>query len=190
MGNIQRPNSMLFWKRKYNTDELQRFYRNEIVNTESMLLSDMWAMTQEEQEKVHNYIQWLLPTDQNSDFNRRAPVLTKNDIDKLKSDFVVMDNLLKNVHSFLDFLGLDLLDDNNIQRKNDFEQRSEHWLRPRNHNYKRITRCLTFLRLFGFHDVADNLMMCLDELYRDYPDAIGQATYQYWQNAAFRPESQ
>lgn len=174
---------MRFWNRKYNIEELQKFYRNEIINTESMYLSDMWNMSDISKERIHDYIQWMLPTNQKSEFNRRAPVLSKSDIDTMKADDIIMKNHRKSAFAFLEFLGLDLLDDDTVQLSAKFEYKSMNWFKRKNHNYKRITRLLIFLRLFGFNNIAANLMNTLTELYRDYKETIGENTYSYWQEA-------
>lgn len=174
---------MRFWNRKYNIDELKRFYRNETINTESLYLSDMWNMSDISKERMHDYIQWMLPTNQKSEFNRRAPVLTKNDIEIMKTDNMIMSNHRKSVSVFLEFLGLVLSDDDTVQFGPKFEYKSMNWLKRKNHNYKRITRLLTFLRLFGFDNIAASLMNMLTGLYRGYKDEIGENTYSYWQEA-------
>ena len=177
----------MFWNKRYDIDELKKFYRNELVNAESMYLSDMWHLSYKEMEVRHDYIQWLFPIDKKSNYNRKAPVLTVSDIEVLKEDAVIMDNFVKSVHIFLHFLGLELLADNTIRLSLHFESRKQNWLRPRNHNYKRVTRLLTFLILFGFDDIAENLMAVLDRLYEENKEKIGEVTYNYWK-AAFSQE--
>jgi hypothetical protein len=176
----------VFWNRKYNIEELKGFYRDELINSESLYLHDIWNFTDEELEEKHDYIQWLLPIDGKSHFNRKAPVLTSSDIAILKSDSIVMQNLIKGIRIFLDFLGLELTEDDNIRLSSDFESKKKNWLKPRNHNYKRISRLLIFCKLFGFTEISIKLMIVLTELYNNNKEAIGEETYRYWKAAFMR----
>lgn len=172
-----------FWHRTYNIDELKKFYRNELINTESMYLRDMWCMSYRRMEKVHNYIQWMFPINEKSNYNKKAPVLTSSDIEVLKADDKIMNNFRKSIIYFLDFLGMNLNTNDEINLNEDFLIKSQNWLTKDNHNYKRITRLLIFLRLFEFNDIAHELMCLLTRIYEENKDVIGEATYNYWLNA-------
>ena len=139
---------MLFWRKKYSVEELQKFYRNEMINTESMYLNDMWNLAPVDMEKQHDFIQWMFPTVEKSSYNKRAPVLSYYEIEILKHDTIVMQNFQKSIVVFLDFLGIELLKNQTVQLSKDFQYKSQNWLTPNNHNYKRITRLFTFLILF------------------------------------------
>jgi hypothetical protein len=86
----------------------------------------------------------------------------------------------KSICVFLDFLGFTLNDDNNICTQEEFETKSKNWLRPNNHNFKRISRLLTFLKLFGFGDIYNSFFKILKELYEKHPEIIGEKSYNYW----------
>ena len=150
-----------------------------------MYLRDMWCMSDRDKERKHDYIQWMLPTNQKSEFNRRAPVLSKNDIETLKADELVMKNMRKSVSVFLEFLGFRLADNDTVCLGNDFEYKVSNWLRPRNHNYKRITRLLRFLKLFEFDVTARSLMVLLESLYQGNKEIIGETTYNYWKETVY-----
>lgn len=175
---------MLFWRKKYSVEELQKFYRNEMINTESIYLNDMWNLSPVDMEKKHDFIQWMFPTMEQSFYNKKAPVLSYYELEVLKHDSVVMQNFQKSIAVFLDFLGIELLSNQRVRLGKDFEYKSQNWLTPRNHNYKRITRLLTFLRLFEFDTIADNLMELLNVLYNQNRNVISIDTYTFWEHAA------
>lgn len=168
------------FKKKYTQEQLINFYKNEIPNINNMFLTDMWNLSEKDKEAKHDYIQWMFPTKEKSDFNRRAPVLESIDIEVMKDSKMVMSNMRKSVYVFLDFLGFTLNEDNNICIQEEFETKSKNWLRPNNHNFKRISRLLTFLKLFGFDEIYNNFFDKLEELYKKYPEIIGEKSYNYW----------
>jgi hypothetical protein len=46
-----------------------------------------------------------------------------------------------------------------------------------------MTRILTSLRLLGLEEYAQALFTCLDEIYQNYSQEIGDRTYCYWEDA-------
>ena len=117
-------------------------------------------------ERTHDVIQWLFPTDIPSEHNSDAPVLTPEDIEIIKNDSIIKAAIQKS-----------------LERMIYFYERNDYWITQRNHNYLRITRILRCLWLAGLtHDYV-SLQKCLDDIFVDYPDIIGEETYLYWKNA-------
>src|ERR1022692_4743624 len=121
------------------------FYRGQATDTERRLLKNIWTWADAELEAVHDFIQWLFPLPEPSQFNPDAPLLTKADIDAFKSDSVLQANLLKSFERILGFLGLSLSANGEVAQSEHFKSRvADVWAMP-NHNWLRITRILRSL---------------------------------------------
>ena len=86
---------------------------------------------------------------------------------------------------FLKFLGLAFINNNSEIGKapdNSFMTRSVLWLNWSNHNYKRITRILECLMLFGYEKEAHMFYDCLYDLYKG-GYAIDRKSLLYWRKA-------
>lgn len=162
--------------------DLLKFYRNECKNNQGITLSDIWSYSDQQLEEDHNYIQWLFPTNNASFWNRSAPVLSEFDIAMLSSDEIVMKNFRKSLVFFLRFYGLALQDDDGLAIDNDFAQRAERWITRYNHNYRRMSRILRFLTLFGLNEIKQNLLDMLEMIYMSNEKVVGKETYQIWTN--------
>jgi len=82
------------------------FYRGLGTDIEGRLLEDILAWNDDELEEVHDFIQWLFPLPEPSQYNPDAPLLTKEDIAAFKSDPVLQANLMRSFERILAFLGL------------------------------------------------------------------------------------
>ena len=91
-------------------------------------------------DRTHDYIQWLFPLDEPSRFNKRAPLLSIEDIEILSSYTKIV---CENVSYFLMFLyrGLE-------------RQKPQYWIQPNNHNHLRITRLLKHLMILKMRQHA------------------------------------
>jgi hypothetical protein len=133
-------------------------------------------------ETVHDYIQWLFPLKERSQFNPNAPVLSDRDIETFRSSEALKRMLLGAFTKMLEFYGLEI-QDRKVVRSSVWEQR-KCWLTPYNHNFLRITRILTSLRLLGLEEYAEAFYVALGELYKEYADCIGPKTWRFWTDAA------
>jgi hypothetical protein len=142
-----------------------KFLRNEDTDFKGRKLSELLGASDLQLERSHDYIQWMFPSDVPSQHSEDAPVLTSQDIYELQNDDKVKSNLRDALLRMLVFFS------------------DDQWITPRNHNYKRITRILSCLWLVGLREDYERMQDCLDNLYKKYPDAIGEQTYQFWKNA-------
>src|ERR1022692_954808 len=99
---------------------LEAFYRGEGTGTEGRLLKDILAWPDDDLEAVHDFIQWLFPLPEPSQFNPDAPLLTEADIAAFKSDPVLQANLLKSFERILGFLGFALSANGEVVQSEDF----------------------------------------------------------------------
>lgn len=160
--------------------QLISFYRNEGKDISGRTIEDMWNFSFQEKEKKHDYIQWLFPTKNASQFNSRAPILSTKLIEELKQDPVVIENLRTSLRSMLEFYGLKLKDNGVVRIKGKFKERRKVWLTPGNHNHLRLTRILNSLTLFGLHQEANDLFDALMKIKKKYPSKISDKTIQFW----------
>ena len=57
-------------------EQLVGFYRGTGPDTAGRTINEVWAFDHDQLERQHDYIQWLFPTDQPSEFTPDAPLLT------------------------------------------------------------------------------------------------------------------
>src|SRR5215472_17590331 len=125
------------------------FYRGQGSDAEGRALAEIWSWDDNELELVHDFIQWLFPLPEPSQFNAAAPLLTDGDIAAFRTDSALQSNLLKSFQRLLRFLGLAQDEAGAIVLGPNFYSRSpDVWEAP-NHNWLRITRVLRSLQLLG-----------------------------------------
>lgn len=159
------------------------FYRGDATDTEGRMLSEMWTWSDEDLEIMHDYIQWMFPVTEPSQYNPDAPLLTEDDTTAFKNDEKLQSNLHKSFLRILDFLGFARSEAGTVVEGPQFSNRvAEIWTMP-NHNWLRITRILHSLSTLGLETDARHLYDRLDAIYssRRYP--ITAETFEYWTDA-------
>jgi hypothetical protein len=156
------------------------FYRGLETDTEGRLLEDILAWPDDDLEEVHDFIQWLFPLPEPSQYNADAPLLTDKDIAAFKSDPILQANLMKSFKRILTFLGLSLSDKGEVVQGENFKSRvADVWAMP-NHNWLRITRILRSLMLLGMEAQAQAFYGWLDAIYTSRRFPISADTFRYW----------
>ena len=145
-------------------------------------LEDMLKYDHVALEEHHDFIQFLFPSDQPSQF-QDAPLVTAKTRREFAADAAMRANLGRSLDVMLNFYGL-WYDHGTgrVERGDNFAVRAKNWLAVPNHNFLRVTRILRSLALLGLPDRAAALLACLEELYRDRAAIIGDAV-RYWRNA-------
>ncbi|MDR1389233.1 MAG: hypothetical protein LBJ31_04590 [Treponema sp.] len=162
------------------------FYSGISTDTEGRTIHDIFKFNYEQLETIHDYIQWLFPLKEKSNFNDNAPLLTSGDIQVFRSDDVIKANVNKALRMMLDFYGFNMAtNDANIKiaKNENYEERAKNWITPFNHNYLRITRILKFLTLAGMKNYAAAFFGALENVYTGNKKTIGRTTFAYWKNA-------
>lgn len=169
------------------SDMLIAFYLGEFPDAHGRMIETIWSWDYQRLEYTHNYIQWLFPLKERSHFNPRAPVLKDETIAAFRASEPLQQRLLQSFRVMLKFYGLQFDETNEgeikITKSVEYSQRKRVWLSPDNHNYLRITRILTSLRLLGLELYAQAFFNCLDQIYQEEAAYIGRETYHYWCNA-------
>jgi len=158
------------------------FYLGHRPASNDLFIDEMMGLDNESLEKSHDYIQWLFPISVPSKFNPNAPLLDDETIKFFKAHSVLRDRLLLVTERMLAFYGLEMKTGPqgiNITRKT----KQFHWISTSNHNYLRLTRIMTCLRLLGFEGTAQAIYTCLVSIYIDFSTDIGEETFDYWTKA-------
>mmetsp|Transcript_76784 Transcript_76784/g.173665 ORF Transcript_76784/g.173665 Transcript_76784/m.173665 type:complete len:209 (-) Transcript_76784:87-713(-) len=126
-------------------------------------------------EMVHDYIQWLFPTNEASQFNPHAPLLTRDVVHAFHQDETMQRNFRRCLDRFFAFLGLEFRGGGDqplkVAKAANFESRTRTCWRGMmgmgNHNWLRITRVLHCLGMLGMKKEQQALYQCLERLYQD-----------------------
>ena len=117
--------------------EIVKFYRDE-PNLSGYTWSYVIAWDDDDLEEIHDFIQWLFPTDERSRFNPDAPVLSAADIAAFQ-DPELQARLDHSIERFQKFYKLGAY----------ATPKAPSWAMPYDHNLLRITRivrCLSLLK--------------------------------------------
>lgn len=161
------------------------FYSGDLKNS-NRKLEDIWKFNDDELEGYHTYIQWIFPLEEPSAINFAAPVLDKAVIQEFRKSPELKAKLLTSFKMMLKFYGLQVIEngsDVTIEKSGDYAVKKENWISHRNHNYLRITRILTSLRLLGLENYSRAFFTCLERIYEEESYEIGEETFSYWKNS-------
>lgn len=168
-------------------DVIVAFYLGEHADTRGRKIEEIWQWDDVRFETVHDYIQWLFPSQTRSQYNPNAPVLTEETIGAFRQSTPLRLRLRRSLRLVLRFYGLRLLESANgmvqVQRSPDFPTKARHWLTIGNHNHLRLTRIIDSTKTLGLEAYSIALFRCLAGIRRDYPQAISCETYRYWRAA-------
>jgi len=174
---------------KMPESKLVRYYRRNGTDQKGRSLRDIRALSLQQLEETHDFIQWLFPLPEQSSANPDAPLLSEADIQQFVADNELRLELLQSLKVVLRFFGFAVggsSESPRISRADDFSTRQAIWLHPFNHNFFRISRILRSLTLLGCHAYAAAILECLEGVYAESRGKIGPKTIQYWRNAVDR----
>lgn len=150
-----------------------------VVNDKALDINSIWKYDYTQLETQHDYIQWLFPLADASDYNPNAPVLTLADLVTITSHPAIRERLLRSLELMLDFYGFSL-DWKTIT----VSQTDPKAWPPTYHNYLRITRILKSLTICGLNEYAVafyNALLSVPDIEIDIP----QTTLDYWKDAIY-----
>jgi Opioid growth factor receptor (OGFr) conserved region len=110
------------------------FYSGKATDTSGRTLREIHAWSYHDLENVHDYIQWLFPLPEPSQYNQFAPVLDAEQITKFHKDAELRAELLASLDKMLEFYGFER-NNMSIIRSITWEERSRNWLKSGNHNH-------------------------------------------------------
>ena len=138
--------------------QLLAFYRGQSRDSAGRTLDEILAWSDDDLEEVHDFIQWLFPLPEPSQYNPDAPLLVQEDIDAFHSNRRLQENLHRSFERILTFLGLTWQEGRVVEGPSFKSRCAEVWSFP-NHNWLRITRILRSLRLLGLEAEAQRVPM-------------------------------
>ena len=151
-------------------------------------IKDIWNFTDRELERIHNYIQWIFPTDDPRNEQNGKPYVNAEEILKFNEDSVegiaLRNRLLISYVWMMKVYGFDLnLSTKKLTRSDDYYAKTKNWLNNGNHNYLRLTRIISCLKLLGLNDYALELFEMLKSVFEDNSGKIGNTTMNFWKQA-------
>ncbi len=156
------------------------FYAGEGTDSEGRRLAAIWDWGDDDLEAVHDFIQWLFPLPEPSNFNPDAPLLTDDDRRAFHGNALLQAHLERSFERILAFLGLTQTAAGKVVEAENFAARArEVWAAP-NHNWLRVTRILRSLTLLGQAEKARAFYNWLGDLYRSGRAPIPASTFRYW----------
>ena len=158
------------------------FYLGKAPDTSGRTLKEIQAWGYHQLETTHDYIQWLFPLPEPSQYNLIAPVLDAEQIAEFQANAELRTKLLASFDMMLGFYGFER-NDMSIVRSNVWAERSRNWLRSSNHNHLRLTRILKSLSILGLKDHAQALFDALNAVFCEHSDIISNTTMGYWKRA-------
>lgn len=143
-----------------------QFLRSDIADYKGRWLIDLQTLADYKLERSHDVIQWMFPTDIRSENQPSSPVLSVADVCNLKNNTRARLSIKRN-----------------LDRMVKFYETNTYWITQKNHNYKRLTRILRCLWLADLtHDYVA-LQKCLDDVFTENFEIVGEEVFLYWKNA-------
>lgn len=150
------------------------FYRGEpITQTGSgaqYTIDEIIALSDDAWEVFHDFIQWIYPLKEASNFNCDAPILTDEDIKLFRADPQLKGKFYDAMIRGFRFFGLE----ENVIAAGGVGP----WC-----NWLRATRFITCMRLMGFDRWAETFFKKLDE---EPIKTISENSWNYWYEATYR----
>jgi hypothetical protein len=149
-------------------------------------LADIWRFNDDELEGYHTYIQWLFPLTEPSSINFAAPVLDVDVIAEFRKSPALQERLLVSFKLMLRFYGFEIDESEHnlrIIKSAAYPEKKKNWISYRNHNYLRITRILICLRLLGLEKYSIAFFACLEKVYAEEANEIGEVTLDFWRKS-------
>jgi len=153
------------------------FYREECGNNNGHMLKEILSWSNGALEMDHDYIQWLFPSNEQSNFNCDAPTLTQEEAAIFQADPSLKEKVRESFQRILKFFEFD--GEETIKPT----QEVPLWLQAFNHNMLRATRVIKSLRLLGLDAEAAAFYKCLE----GFKDRVSGNTFEYWRAAAQDP---
>ena len=142
------------------------FYQGVGTDAEGRTFYEALAMTDQQMEAGHHWIQWAFPLPEASKKQPTAPVATQDDLNILATQPVAKMRVLVALGRFIQFL-----------------DQTQEWRRPRDHNHLRITRVIRSLALVGHNDVAYEFAEYVKAV---VGKVVGKEVIWYWNEALKR----
>lgn len=157
------------------------FYRGTGTDAADRTLDEILSKRHDWMEACHDYIQWLFPLRDVSNFNPDAPLLTDEDVRIFKEDDIIKFNYVFGIYKMLDFLGI-RANDEEFELGSAFEKQKYTWCEF-NHNALRITRFLASMSTLGKQEFAQKLLAFMKKTHAELGVNLSSNVWMYWDDA-------
>jgi hypothetical protein len=146
-----------------------KFYTEAGQDQSNRLHREILAMTDEQLERTHDFIQWLFPTATPSAFNPDAPLLDRGTIKTLTGNSTFRTRFSLTLKRMLEFWNLDYAGTgHNITLRPITEWQT--WMVYDNHNLLRMTRFMESCALLGYEKTGRSLCAALIQTVKTQPE--------------------
>ena len=142
------------------------FLEGEGTDTRGRTLFDVLGFDDAALERNHDFIQWLFPLPEPSGAVPDAPVLTGEDMQAIHDSVMAQCAMAAAT-----------------DRMDRFYRRTDHWLRPHDHNHLRITRIIRSLRLLRGDDEAEAFRAVILSMVEATRAPVSARSRGYWSTA-------
>ncbi|QVL56343.1 MAG: hypothetical protein KFB95_03865 [Simkaniaceae bacterium] len=158
------------------------FYRNEEKGKNGFLIDDILKFKESEVEQHHNFIQFLFPTYQRSNYCSYAPLLNAKIVQAFLTDSSLRAKQKEALALMVDHYGLklDLHTDKIVINPSTFAAKQQNFFINGSHNLLRITRILSSLTSLGQPELAVEFYNCLKGLSEGPIPRLKGTLDQYW----------
>jgi len=148
---------------KYGTQDAINFLLGNGTDGKGRTIQDYFKFSKERWEECHDHIQWAFPTDIPSAFNANAPIIDREELDLWlvsasaaydddeSQDYETLrDNLRALLKRYYNSIGFNIGYPVDTSFNNIFDN-------PDNHNFRRLTRVMRCMFLFGNYHTTECL---------------------------------
>ncbi|KPQ01688.1 opioid growth factor receptor-related protein [Marinobacter sp. HL-58] len=160
---------------------LIKFFRGDGRDHVGRTFEDILAFDDFWLEHTHDYIQWLFPIPETSNFNHQVPVLTSEDRACFRTEKTLRLQHQKALDRMLAFYGLERTEQGVVPMPG-LNMKSYIWLKPAGHNHLRITRIIRSLQYCYQPEVAMEVQSAVIALGKSLGQ-VSEKTIGYWRTA-------
>ena len=153
--------------------DLIRFFKNELPDSKGRYHKDILQFNHEQIEYNHDFIQWILPTIDKSQFHPEAPTIDGHFKEQLQHDDLAKSNYCKTCQLYLNYIGFHC-----NKRRIQCQITGRLYELPF-HNQLRITRMLNSLNQVGNNQCSTNLYHAIISEIKPDSDKINNSTLEF-----------
>lgn len=160
---------------------LIKFFRGDRTDHAGRTIEDILALDDFWLEHTHDYLQWIFPIPEPSQYNARVPVLTREDRAWFRTDRRLRAQQTRALDRMLAFYGLERRGDE-IVALSDLNMKTHIWLKPAGHNHLRITRIIRSLQYCSHPELALRLQSVVIDIGKRVGE-VREESIGYWLRA-------
>jgi hypothetical protein len=146
--------------------QLRAFLSGEAQDSRGRTAADLIALSDEQLEQQHDWVQWLFPLPTPSAAVPGSPYLSPDEIEAIRSDARARDTLFRAADRMIVFY-----------------RRTDHWLAAHDHNHLRITHIIRSLGLLVSQDEARRFYRRVMTLQEAAGRPVNEESLRYWKEA-------